>query len=202
MVVQHHAQCRHQGRVVLQWLAHAHHHHVADGALAGRQRQLGAQGVFGVPQLGQDFTRAQVAAEALVPGGAETAPHRATGLRRDAKRAAVVFRDEHSLDRVAAAYVEQPLDGAVGRLVFAEDGQRPHVAAAHQLAAQGLGQVRHAIEIALAFLVDPAKQLHRAVALLAQLRAEHRQPVEVEVEQVDSGHGAMGQAGLVCRQRL
>jgi hypothetical protein len=72
-----------------------------------------AQLVLGKPELGDDLAGAQVAAETLVPGGAEAAAHRTTGLRRNAQRAAVVFGDEDRLDGIAAAHVEQPLDGAV-----------------------------------------------------------------------------------------
>ena len=91
---------------------------------AGRPRRC-AQEVLGEPELGDDLAGGEVAAEALVAGRAEAAADGAAGLRRDAQRAAVVLGNEHGLDRVAVADVEQPLDGAVGRLLLADDRQRP-----------------------------------------------------------------------------
>ena len=114
---------RHQRRIVLQRLAHAHHHDVGDDALVALQ--VLAQEVLGEPELGDDLAGGQVAAEALVAGGAEAAAHGAAGLRRNAQRAAVVLGNEHGLDRIAVADVEQPLDGAVGGFVLREDRQAP-----------------------------------------------------------------------------
>jgi hypothetical protein len=60
MVVQHHLQRRDQGVVVLQRLAHAHHHDVADDHGRSRAQAL-AQRVLGVPELGDDFARGEIA---------------------------------------------------------------------------------------------------------------------------------------------
>src|SRR5207249_9102614 len=54
VVVEHHAQRGHERAVVLQRLAHAHHHDVADGALAFGQVQTLAQMMLGEPELGED----------------------------------------------------------------------------------------------------------------------------------------------------
>jgi hypothetical protein len=181
VVVQHHPQGRHQRTVVLQRLAHAHHHHVGDDPLAGRQLQPLAQPVLGKPQLGQDLAGAQVAAEALVAGGAEAAAHGATGLGGHAQRAAVVLGDEHGLDGVAAAHVEQPLGGAVGRDLLGQHRQarisaRPASFSRRDLARSVMDEVLRAL------LVNPAEELGGAKALLAQPRSTH------------SGHPGRGRA--------
>ena len=111
MVVQHGAQCRQQFRVVLQRLAHAHHHDIGNDALLALQ--MPAQESLRKPELGDDFSAAEVAAETLMPGGAEAAAHGAAGLRGDAQCSPIVFRNENRLHGVTAANVKQPLDGAV-----------------------------------------------------------------------------------------
>ena len=113
MVVQHGAQCRQQFRIVLQRLTHAHHHDIGNHALLALQ--MAAQEALGKPELCNDFATREIAAEPLMPSGAEAATHGAASLRGDAKRASIVFRNENRLYRVTAAYVKQPLDGAVGR---------------------------------------------------------------------------------------
>ena len=190
MVVQHHAQRRHQGGIILQRLPHAHHHHVGDHAFARRRAQARAQRVLGMPELGQDLARAQVATEPLVPGGTEAAAHGAAGLRRDAQGAPVVLGNEDRFHRIACADVEQPLDGTVSRLMFAHHRQQGQFTTTGQLLAQRAREVGHDIEVARALLVDPAEQLDGAETLLTQAGAECRQPVEVEVEQVDGAHRA------------
>src|SRR5690606_41891824 len=63
---------------VEQGLAHAHHHHVGDRPVdLGR---YGAEGFVGDPHLADDLGGGQVAAEALLAGGADTAVQRAAGL--------------------------------------------------------------------------------------------------------------------------
>jgi hypothetical protein len=137
--------------------------------------QVAAQEMLGKPELGDDFTGGQVAAEALVPGGAEAAAHRTTGLRRNAQRATVVFGNEHSLDGIAVAHVEQPLDGAVGGACSVMTG-RPADGRSRELVAQRLGQIAHLVEVGGAALVDPAKQLRGAKALFTQPRKKRPSP--------------------------
>ena len=79
--------------------------------------------MLGKPQLRHDFARCEVAAEALMAGGAKAAAHSAARLRGNAQRAPVVFGDEHGFHRIAAAHVEQPLYCAVAR--FAEAVSAP-----------------------------------------------------------------------------
>jgi hypothetical protein len=92
---------------------------------------------------GRRSRRCQVAAEALVAGGAEAAAHGAAGLRRHAQRAAVGLGDEDGLDGVAAADVEQPLHGAVGRTGSLSQRQGRALGHAGELVAQRLRQVGH-----------------------------------------------------------
>ena len=79
MVIQHDAQRGNQRRVVLQRFAHAHHDDVGNHPVL--PVQAFSQKVLGKPELRDDFTGGQVAAEALVPGGAEPAPDCAARLR-------------------------------------------------------------------------------------------------------------------------
>ena len=165
VVVEHDLEGGHEFGVILQGLAHAHHHHVRDDAFVARQ--VFAQKVLGKPELRDDFARRQIAAKALVAGGAKAAAHGATRLRRNAQRATVRFGDKNGLYRVARTHVKQPLDGAVGGFVLGHNAQRRHLGAALELFAQGLGQIGHGVKLGRAFLVDPAKQLDRPKALLA-----------------------------------
>ena len=78
MVIEHHPQGGQQCCVILQWLAHAHHDDIGDHPLG--LLQVPAQKMLGKPQLPQDFSGAQVPAEALVPGRTKAAAHGTTGL--------------------------------------------------------------------------------------------------------------------------
>mmetsp|Transcript_21677 Transcript_21677/g.84466 ORF Transcript_21677/g.84466 Transcript_21677/m.84466 type:complete len:526 (+) Transcript_21677:1337-2914(+) len=186
MVVQHGLEGRHELVVVLQRLAHAHHHDVRDHPFVGVLAL--AQGMLGEPQLGHDFGGRQVAAEALVAGRAEAAAHRTAGLAGHAQRAAVVFGDEYGFDRIARADIEQPLDRAVGRDMLGDDIQRADDGTAGELLAQRLGEVGHLFEVRRALLVDPAKQLGRTELLFAQLLAVGGQAWQIKTEQVDRVH--------------
>ena len=138
--------------------------------------------MFGKPQLGNDFTRAQVAAKALVTGGAKPATYRATGLRRNTQRATVFFGDKNGFDGVAIANVKQPFDGAIGRYLLGFDCQRFDFGHPCQFVTQRLGQVAHVGKIGRATLVNPAKQLFRTEWLFAQIGAKCRQAVVVQFE--------------------
>ena len=96
MVVEHGAQRRNQGRIVLQRLTHAHHHHVGDDTLIGLD--VLAQKVLGKPQLGEDLASGEVAAETLVTGRTEPATYRTTRLRRNAQCSPVVLGNEDCRD--------------------------------------------------------------------------------------------------------
>ena len=80
MVIEHHAQGGYEGGVVLQGLAHAHHHDVGNDAFAAGAK-VAAQEVLGEPELRHDLAGGEVAREALVTGGAEAAADGAARLR-------------------------------------------------------------------------------------------------------------------------
>jgi hypothetical protein len=73
-------------------------------------------------------------------------------------------------------------------MALPDDGQRAHFSTITQLVAQRARQIAHRVEVGGALLVDPAEQLRRAEALLAELFDERGQPVPVEIEQVDLVH--------------
>ena len=81
--------------VIVQRLAHAHHHNVGDVLLG-----LG-QFVSKIKHLGHDFADGEVAEEAHLPGGAKDAAHGAARLRADTQRAPLVVAHEHRLDVLA-----------------------------------------------------------------------------------------------------
>ena len=182
MVVQHHPKCRDQRRVVLQRLSHAHQDHVGDDTL--RAAKVPAQEVLGKPELRHDFTGTQIAAETLVPGRAEAATDSATGLRRNTQCAAVVFRNEHGFDRIAATNVEQPLDSAIARPVFGRDHQAFDTGRSLELLAQWFGKITHRVETGGALLMDPAEQLRGTKAFFPQSVAKRGQTLEVVVEKI------------------
>jgi hypothetical protein len=173
VVVEHGAQRGHQRRIVLQRLAHAHHHHVGDDALGALQ--VLAQEVFGKPQLGDDFARAEVAAEALVPGGAESGnrPHSRPATTRTG--AAVVLGNEYGFDGIAVPTSNSHLIVPSG-FVLREDRQALDARGGRELLAQRLGQIGHLGEVAGATLVDPAEQLRGAETLLAELSQNAASP--------------------------
>ena len=72
MVVQHDAQGRNEGRVVLQRLPHPHHHHVRNDAVTGLKAL--AKGMLSKPKLRNDFARSKVSAKALRDFAVEVAP--------------------------------------------------------------------------------------------------------------------------------
>src|SRR6185369_8963326 len=184
VVVEHHLERRNERGVVLQRLAHPHHHDVGDRAFAFAEREAAAQLELGVPELGDDLGGRQVAAEALVAGRAEAAVDGAARLRRDAERATTGLGDEDGLDGIAAADVEQPLDRAVLGDLLARDRKPSDFGAGDELLAKRFREIGHRREVARAALVDPAKQLRRAKRLLALLLAPVAECVAVELEEV------------------
>ena len=107
--------------VVEQRLAHAHQHDVGEQAFAARRRPL-AVGVARQQDLADDLAGAEVAHQALGAGVAEAAGQGAADLRGQAERAAVLFGDEHALRLVAVGEAQQPLAGAVVRMLLDPDG--------------------------------------------------------------------------------
>src|SRR5262249_25467753 len=147
---------------------------------------VGAEHAVREPQLADDLGDAEVAVESLAPGRAEPARERAAGLRRHAQRAARRLRDEHGLDRVLRADVEQPLARAVVGLRVADHARDGDARLARELLAKALREVAHALELGLARAVQPALQLARAERLLAQAGNEALERRAVQIEEIDA----------------
>ena len=134
MIVQHHAQRRNQGRVILQGLAHAHHDDVGNDPLAALPPL--PQSVLSVPELRHDLGGAQIATESLMPGRAKPATDGATGLGRNTQGAAVGLGNENGLNGVSLADVEQPLRRSIGGRMLGQDRQSLHPGLPLQLVTQ------------------------------------------------------------------
>src|SRR5450830_114932 len=182
MIIQHGAQCRHQFGVILQGFAHPHHHNIRDNPFI--TLQVLAQEMLCIPQLSNDFTGFKVPAEALVPSRTKTAAHGTTGLRRNTQGSAIFLRNKNGLNRIAATDVKQPLDRTVRRNVLRNQIGRLDLRGNLQLLAQGLGKIAHVIKVGCAFLMNPAKQLNGAIALLTQLFAKNSQTIKVVIKQI------------------
>ena len=111
VVVQHGFERRHQGCVILQGLAHAHHHHIGDDTLV--QAAFMAQSALCKPKLCSDFCCAEVTAETLCASRAKRATHGTASLGRNAQGTSIGLRDEHRFDGVTLPHIEHPFDGAV-----------------------------------------------------------------------------------------
>ncbi len=182
VVVEQDAQGGERDRIVLQRLTHAHEHDIADDALAIGRR---TQGTVGPPQLPYHLGHVEIAAEALLAGGAEQAIDRTPGLRGDAQRAAIGFRNEHRFHGIALPDVEQPLARAIGGDVIGDDRRRPNFGTLDQRSPEGLRKIGHLIEAVLAPLVDPAHELAGPKRLFAPLGAGARQALGIEAEEID-----------------
>ena len=79
---------------VVEWFAHAHHHQIAKAGFGVHFMQH----AFGVEDLGDDFSGAEVPHETHLTGCAEDAAHRAAGLGADADRVARVVTHQHRFD--------------------------------------------------------------------------------------------------------
>ena len=182
--------------VVGERLAHAHEDDVGDGAFAGE-----------VQHLGDDLAGAEVAAEALLAGGAEDAAHRAAGLRRDADGGAAaragrvagavgVVVHPHGLDRRAAAEAEQHLrrPPVVG-LGAGEHGRRAERVGRGEARAQRAREVGHRRERGRASAQRPAGGAAGAPRRLAPLREARLDRAEGLVEQVGQRLAVRGLRG-------
>ena len=201
-VVEHDAHRGHHVAEVGERLAHAHQHHVGDGPQAAR---LEAELAVGEPHLADDLVGGEVAVEALLRGRAERAVERAAHLRGDAERAAVGLRDEHHLEGLHAVGAQQPLAGAVGRVVARDDLRRADHGALGELRAEIAREVGHRREVALHALVHPVHELARAEGLAAERRDEllERGPLEPEQRgaRVDGSgvHGRFARCAAISR---
>jgi hypothetical protein len=72
--------------------------------------------------LGDDFTRSEMADESHLPGGAEHAAHRAARLGAHTNRVAAFVTHEHGFDGLAVAHAQEKLAGqAVAAVDFIDD---------------------------------------------------------------------------------
>ncbi|RMT72361.1 hypothetical protein ALP42_05570 [Pseudomonas savastanoi pv. nerii] len=149
---------------VQQRLTHAHHHHVGDGTVDGRR--YAAKGFVGNPHLTDDFGGGEVAVEALLAGGAETAIQGTARLGRNTQGATLALRDIDGLDTAAGLYAHHPFTGAVAGDVLADHFGTANFGTGLELFAQGLADVRHRVEIVDAEVVNPLHDLTGTEALL------------------------------------
>ena len=178
-IVAHDAHRTHHIVEIQQRLAHAHHHHVGELALAMRHV---VQMFRCNPHLADDLRSGQVAVEALRAGRAERASQAAADLRRDAQCAATLVGNEHRFDRVAAVHAEQPFVGAIGGWLLELHARRRDHTGRLQLRSQRLAKIGHLLEIGRVAMIDPLHHLLGAITLLAEGREEFDQPVTIEVE--------------------
>ena len=98
------AQSLHDGIVIVQGLAHAHEHQVAQPGLAHALQQP-----LSMQHLGDDLTRSQVAHETHLAGGAEDAAHRAARLSAQTGGEAPWIAHHHGLDLLAIIEPQEQL---------------------------------------------------------------------------------------------
>src|SRR3990167_343859 len=101
-------ECLYQVVEVVEWSAHAHDRHVAQGS--ERTSALGRE------HFRDDLMRFEVSFESCHTACAESAAEFASHLGGDAKRSAVFGGDQNAFDSVPAGRFEKPLDTFVIRL--------------------------------------------------------------------------------------
>ncbi|MNQ57557.1 hypothetical protein D3C85_717190 [compost metagenome] len=163
-VVHHQMHGRDDVVEVQQRLTHAHHHHVGDGTVDGCRDA--AKGFVGNPHLADDFGGGEVAVEALLAGGAETAIQGTACLGRNAQGAALALGNVNGLDAAAGRHAHHPLAGAVAGDVLADHFRTTDLSNSLELFAQGLADVRHGVEIIDAKVVNPFHYLTGTETLL------------------------------------
>src|SRR5690606_28237067 len=122
-----------------------------------------------------DLAGREVAREAERAGRAEAAGERAADLGRDAERVSPLLRDEDGLDPSPVEGAEQQLLRAVDRTLLGDDLERLERELRRDLAAQTGGQIAHLLEIGRVLLVEPARDLVRAIGGPAPPREERAQ---------------------------
>jgi hypothetical protein len=110
-------------------------------------------------QLAGDLHRREIALQAEPRSGAELAPHRAAGLRREAGGEARRIGDDDALDRPPGLEREQQLAGAVGSAGDLRRLQPRQREGGGHGRAQRARDVAHGVERLDAALVGPAQDL-------------------------------------------
>ena len=141
------AQCGGDVVVVIERLAHAHHHHVGDHARMVRGGRPLAEGIAGEHHLAYDFGCRQVADQPLRTGVAELAGEGTADLAGDTQGAAIRLGNMDSLDLVAVGELEQPLGGAVDAVQRLGDLWPLDDEFIGQLLPEILRQVGHGVEV-------------------------------------------------------
>ena len=105
---------------IKQRLTHAHQHDIGDWSLTWVVESLGPLFVYRQkpvykPQLADDLGYRQIARKPLLAGRAKRAIYRAAGLCGNAQSATIVLGNEYRLNRIALAYIEQPLACTIAR---------------------------------------------------------------------------------------
>ena len=158
---------------VLQRLAHAHHHDVADARIA---LACGA----GRPQeLLVDLALRERAAEAHRARRAKRALERAARLRREAHRVAILAAHQHGLGGKAIARREPRLDGAVLRALLLFKHQLVDRRALLERSAQRLRKRRGLIPRVDEVATDGLADLIGAVVRCALLGEDGKRGVEI-----------------------
>ena len=163
-VIHHQVHGRDDVVEVQQRLAHAHHHHVGDGTVDGCRDA--AKGFVGNPHLADHFGGGEVAVEALLAGGAETAVQGTASLGRNAQGATFARGNINGLDAAAGLYAHHPFTGAIAGDVLADDFRSTNLSNGLELVAQGLADVSHGVEIIDAKVVNPLHDLTGTETLL------------------------------------
>ena len=189
MVIEHEFERGKQLIKVEQRLAHAHEHDIGH-----RKRQC----AVGHVQLTNDLGGAQVSGEPLATRGAETTVHSASCLRRDAQRTAVVFWDEDRLDCISLTGIEQPLAGAIGGEVVAQNRHALDHGIGGQARSEGLGEVGHGLEIGGLALVQPLQQLPGPEWLFTARHHPGLEGLRAEIKKVDWRGGVDGDPPLAA----
>ncbi len=129
-------------------------HHAALGPFAQR--------IARQHHLADDLARGEVAHQLHRAGVAEGTVQSAADLRGYAERTARLVRDEHHLVIVPVRGAQQPLAGAIDRVLGFDNLRPPDHEALAEPRAHGFCNVGHRLEIGDAAVVDPVEDLFGA----------------------------------------
>ena len=96
----------HHRVVVVEGFAHSHQHQIPEPRQA-----LGSQGSLAVHELGHNFTWAEMPHKSHLPGGAENAAHRASGLGADAGGEATGVAHDDGFDALPVVEFQKEFAG-------------------------------------------------------------------------------------------
>ncbi len=106
------------GIVVMERFAHSHEDEIAEAGGI-----LGAQDLFDLENLGDDFGGAKMAFESHLSGGTKNATHGASDLGADASGGATDIGHEHGFDGLSVGELEEEFAGeAIGTCGIGDGG--------------------------------------------------------------------------------